>query len=301
MIADKARKVTDKQLNKMEKKIQQIYVRSYKDISKSWDKFMISHAPKLDGAYKELQEAIKSGDKEAINAAKTTYERTAKNITVNNKRFQGMVDETAAKLSHTNEVALNYVNGEMPKIYTVNYNAFKDQKIKGYSFSLVNERAVKELATKDKTLLPRKKIDIPKDIKWNEKNINSQMLQGILQGESIPDMAKRLMNVTDMNRVSAVRNARTMTTAAENKGRNDSYKKATEDGVIMKRIWVATLDERTRAWHADLDGVEVDVDEPWENEYGSIEYPGDPSADPGNVYNCRCAMRVDVKGFKWDE
>lgn len=262
---------------------------------------MTSHADKLDDAYKALQEAIRSGDREAINAAKTTYERTAKNITVNNQRFQGMVNETAAKLSHTNEVALNYVNGQVPKIYTINYNAFANEKIKGYSFSLVNENAVKELATKDKSLLPIKKVNIPKDIKWNEKNINSQMLQGILQGESIPDMAKRLMNVTDMNRVSAIRNARTMTTAAENKGKQDSYIKATEDGVILKRIWVATNDERTRAWHSDLDGQEVDVDEPWENEYGEIMEPGDPNADPANVYNCRCAMRVDVKGFKWNE
>jgi len=301
MVKDKARKWTDKHLSQMEKKVNKIYSSAYGDISSTWNKFMISHAPKLDKAFQDLQEAIKSGDKEAISTAKITYERTAKNITVNNKRYQGMVDETAAKLSHTNEVALNYVNSKMPKIYTVNYNAFKDQKIKGYSFSLVNERAVKELATKDKSFLPKKKVNIPKDMRWNEKNINSQVLQGILQGESIPDISKRLMLVTDMNRASAVRNARTMTTAAENKGRNDSYKKATEDGVILKRIWVATLDERTRAWHADLDGVEVDVDEPWDNEYGEISYPGDPSADPANVYNCRCAMRVDVKGFEWNE
>lgn len=261
---------------------------------------MTSHAPKLEKAYNELQEAIKSGDKEAINAAKTTYERTAKNITVNNKRFQGIVDETTSKISHTNEIAVNYVNSQMANVYTVNYNAFGKQKIKGYSFSLVNENAVKQLATKDKTLLPTKKLNVLKDKRWNQKNINSQMLQGILQGESIPKMANRLMTVTDMNRVSAIRNARTMTTAAENKGKQDSYKKASDDGVIMKRIWVSTSDERTRAWHADLDGVEVDVDEPWENEYGEIMQPGDPSADPANVYNCRCTMRVDVKGFKWD-
>ena len=298
---DKARKITDKKLVKMERKVNRIYSEAYGDISKDWNKYMVSHASKLDDAYEALQEAIKSGDRKAITIAKTNYEHTAKNITVNNKRFQGMVDETAAKLTHTNEVALNYVNDQMPGIYTINYNAFKDQKIRGYSFSLVNENAVKELATKDKALLPTKKVNIPKDIKWNEKNINSQILQGILQGESIPKMADRLMNVTDMNRVSAVRNARTMTTAAENKGRQDSYVKATEDGVILKRIWVATNDERTRAWHSDLDGVEVDVDEPWENEYGEIMEPGDPSADPANVYNCRCAMRVDVKGFKWNE
>ena len=45
-------------------------------------------------------------------------------------------------------------------------------------------------------------------------------------------------------------------------------------------------------------GVEVGIDEAWENEYGPIMYPGDPNADPANVYNCRCSIRAHVKGFK---
>lgn len=298
---DNARKKTDKELAKMEKHVNEIYSEAYDDISKSWDKFMKSHAPKLEQAQKELEEAKKSSDKDAIKDATEKYERIAKDITVNDEQYQAMVDETSAKLTHANEVALAYVNNQMPKIYTTNYNAFGDNEIDGYSFALVNENAVKELATKDKAFLPKKKVDIPKDMKWNEKNINSQMLQGILQGESIPKMAMRLMNVTDMNRKSAVRNARTMTTSAENKGRQDSFKKAEEDGVIMTREWVAYIDDRTRAWHEDLNGVEVGVDEPWENEYGPLMYPGDPEADPANVYNCRCSIRAHIKGFKASE
>lgn len=298
---DEARKKTDKKLQKMEKKVNNIYEEAYSDISEKWNKFMNSHYPKLDRAIQDLREAEKSGDAAAIKKAKDVYERTAKNIVVNNRRFNSMAEETAAKISHTNEIALAYVNDQLPGIYSLNYNAFGEEKIKGYSFSLVNESAVKELAKSDKTLLPKKKLDIPKDMQWNKKLINSQMMQGILQGENIPTMAKRLMNVTDMNRVSAIRNARTMTTAAENKGRQDSYKKATEDGVIMKRIWVATTDDRTRAWHSDLDGVAVDVDEPWENDYGEIMFPGDPTADPANVYNCRCSIRAHVLGFRWNK
>lgn len=298
---DKARIQTDKKLQKMEKKVNKIYKDAYGDISKDWIKFMDSHAPKLQKAYDALQEALKSGDKTAIDEAKEVYQRTAMNITVNNKRFQGMAEDTAAKISHTNEVALAYVNDQVPSIYTMNYNQFKNEKIKGYSFSLVNEQAVKNLATSDKTLLPTKKLDIPKDMRWNAKNINSQMVQGILQGESVPKLAKRLGTVTDMNRVSAIRNARTITTAAENKGRQDSFKKAQDDGVIMEREWVAASDERTRAWHKDLDGVRVGVNEPWENDYGEIMYPADPTAHPANVYNCRCSIRARIKGFVWNQ
>lgn len=287
----------------MEKKVSKIYNEAFDSISEKWNAYMESHEKKVDEAFKNLVEAEKSGDKDAIAEAKEKYERTAKNVTVNNKRFQDMASETAAKITHTNEVALNYINDQMASIYTVNYNAFGDEKVKGYSFALTNEQAVKNLANSNKAFLPKKQMDKYKDKRWNEKLINSQMLQGILQGESIPTLAKRLENVTDMDKVASIRNARTMTTSAENKGRQDSYKKASDDGVIMKRVWIATKDERTRAWHEELDGVDVDVDEPWENEYGEIMYPGDPSGgvDPANVYNCRCAMRVDVKGFRWNQ
>lgn len=297
----------------MEKEIRKIYLRSYKDISKDWDAYMASHAPKLEKAKADLDEALKSGDKQAIAEARSVYERTAKNITINNRRFKSMSEETCAKLSNLNETALNYTNSNMPKIYTVNYNSFgQTEKIAGYNFALVNENAVKNLI-KDGDLSLYKHVDVPKDIAWNEKFINSQMTQGILQGESIPEMSKRVfpelmrktkipdIGIMKRNQNSATRIARTMTTAAENKGRQDSFKKAQDDGVIMEREWVATSDERTRAWHTDLDGVRVGIDEPWENDFGEIMYPGDPTADPANVYNCRCSIKAHVKGFAWNK
>lgn len=291
----------------MEREISKIYREANEDISKKWDAYMKSHEPKVDKAHADLLEAIKSGDKDEINKAREVYEHTVKNVTVNDKRFRDMRDEVCEKMTHVNEIAVDVVNGNMPKIYTNNYNAFGNEHIKGYSFALTNENAVKNLIkTGDLSLY--KHVDVAKDMAWNEKYINSQVLQGILQGESIPDISKRIFpeimskgGLVERNLVSATRIARTMTTVAENKGRQDSFKKAQDDGVIMEREWVAAHDERTRAWHLDLDGVRVGVDEPWENEYGQIMYPGDPSADGANVYNCRCGIRVHVKGFKWNE
>ena len=285
----------------MEKTIYNIYNRASDEIAEKWYKYMESQEKGLRSAYNALQDALKSGDKDSIDKAKSDYERKVKNVTLNSDRYKAMLNETTAKLTHVNEVALDYANGNMPKIYTLNYNEFANQDITGYTFTLVNEQAVKNLAAEDKSLLPKKKVDIPKDKAWNQKNINSEVLQGILQGENINKIANRLQHVTDMNRNSSIRNARTMVTSAENKGRQDSFKKAANDGVIMKRRWVATHDDRTRAWHSDLDGVEVDLDEPWENDYGEIMYPGDPTADPANVYNCRCSIRSVVTGFKWNE
>lgn len=303
---DKARKQTDKLLNQMEKKISKIYDQAYKDLSKSWNQFMAVHKPMVQEAYDKYMDARKNGTTQEIFDARTYYERVLNNTILQNERYKAMTDELAEKISHVNEVALDYVNGNMAKVYTTNYNAFGDEKIDGYSFSLTNEQAVKNLAKSDKALLPTKQLNKNKDLKWNHKQINSQMMQGILRGESIPKLAKRLENVIGMDKNSSIRNARTMTTAAENKGRQDSYEKAQDDGVIMTREWIATGDDRTRDWHRDLDGVEVAVDEPWVNILGDgtedeIMYPGDPDADPANTYNCRCSIRAVVKGFAWND
>ena len=118
-----------------------------------------------------------------------------------------------------------------------------------------------------------------------------------MQGESIPDISKRLTHVTEMNLTSAIRNARTATTSAENRGRMDSYHRAQDMGVQIVKVWMATNDERTREEHLELDGQEREIDEPFENSIGKIMYPGDPDADPANVYNCRCTLVTRVVGF----
>ena len=106
------------------------------------------------------------------------------------------------------------------------------------------------------------------------------------------------MNVQEMNKDAAIRSARTIVTGAENKGRMDSYQRAQDDGIILEKEWLAAIDKRTRDWHRDLNGVTKPIDEPFHNDFGDIMFPGDPSADGANVYNCRCTLISKVKGFK---
>lgn len=46
------------------------------------------------------------------------------------------------------------------------------------------------------------------------------------EGESMDKIAKRIMNVQEMNKTQSIRSARTIVTGAENKGRQDSYAEA---------------------------------------------------------------------------
>ena len=290
-MADKAHRLTDEKLEEMEKRLSAIYSRAEKGIQKTADEYFSKFAADDEKKRKLLEQGKITEDE---------YKKWRKDKVMYGKRFTEMKEQCAKQLLNVNQTALAYVNGELPEVYAINYNALAGSVdgLGGYSFTLVDADTVRNLAVTDKSLLPYKEIDPKKDIPWNMKKINAETLQGILQGESMDKIAKRLRNVQEMNKTQAIRSARTIVTGAENKGRQDSYKRAEEDGIVMKREWIATNDSRTRHWHAELDGVEVDIDEPWHNEFGEIMFPGDPSADPANTYNCRCSMRSIVKGFK---
>ena len=225
------------------------------------------------------------------------YKKWRKGKVMYGKRFTEMKEQCAKQLLNVNQTALAYVNGELPEVYALNYNAIAGSVdgVGGYSFTLVDADTVKHLATTDTSLLPYKEIDPAKDVPWNMKKINAETLQGILQGESMDKIARRLRNVQDMNKTQAIRSARTLATGAENKGRQDSYARAEADGIILQKEWLATNDGRTRHSHAALDGAIVDQDKKFDN---GLMYPGDPSGRPEEVYNCRCTLVAKVNGFK---
>ena len=290
-MADIAHAKTDQKLEEMEKRLSAIYSRADKEITKKYNDLL----QKIAIQDREKRELVKAGK-----LSEDEYKKWRKKKLLYEKQAKERANEIAAELSRVNEMAMAYVNGELPKIYGLNYNAIEKtiEEIGGYSFTLVDADTVRNLALSDETLLPYKYIDGKKDIRWNTKKVNAEVLQGILQGESIPDIAKRLSHVTEMNKTAAIRNARTSVTSAECKGRQDSYIRATNDGIILEREWIATNDGRTRHSHRLLDGQIAEVDKPFKSELGDIMYPGDPEADPANVYNCRCTIAAKVIGFK---
>jgi SPP1 gp7 family putative phage head morphogenesis protein len=287
-MADTAHYQTDLKLEEMEKRLSAIYSRAEKEIQKTADEYFSKFA-KQDEAKRKFLEQGKITEDE--------YKKWRKCKVMYGKRFTEMKEQCAKQLLNVNQTALAYVNGELPEVYAINYNALAGSVdgVGGYSFTLVDADTVRNLAVTDTSLLPYKELDPAKDIPWNMKKINAETLQGILQGESMDKISKRLRNVQEMNRTQAIRSARTIVTGAENKGRQDSYARAEADGIILQKEWLATNDGRTRHSHAALDGAIVDQDKKFDN---GLMYPGDPSGRPEEVYNCRCSVVAKVNGFK---
>jgi hypothetical protein len=293
-MSDIAHKATDDKLVAMERNIHAIYSRAHAEVLKKSEEYF-SAFERLD---KEKREHVKKGI-----ITEEEYIRWRRGKVIRGARFTVLKEQCAEQILHANDTAVAYVNGELPEVYAMNYNALSSDVdgVGGYSFSLTDADTVKNLATSDKSFLPYKEIDPRKDIPWNTKHMNTEVLKGILQGESMPEIAKRLASVVGMDENAAIRNARTMVTGAENKGRQDSYARAEADGIILQKEWISSDQPgRTRDWHMPgaFEKLIVDQDKPFENAIGKIMFPGDPSADGANVYNCRCTMAAVVKGFK---
>ena len=295
-MADKARQETDKQLRKMEKEIRKIYEQAQDEITQKWNAYMEKGQERLN----ELWQAYEDAPKGERRNAKQAYQDAVRSYTLQNEHYENMLKDVSDRLSRVNEIALNYTNDKLAGIYTINYN----QKIEGITdsglrFDIVDEHTVQRLIKDGDIQLPYKHLNRVKDRRWNTRRLNSAVLQGILQGESMHDIAERILPVVNNDANAAIRNARTMVTGAENRGRLDRYEDLQEQGAVIKKVWIATHDDRVREWHLDMDGQEVDLDEPFIDGNGNeIDYPADPSGAPETVYNCRCSMKSHVVGVR---
>ncbi len=293
---DKARKWTDEQLQQMEKRIRKIYKQARREITAEWDKYMKHGQERLSVLY----DLYVNADYKDKQAAKQAYQDALNAYTLKNNRYRDMIADVTLRLAKVNQIAIDYLNGEMPQIYQVNYNqAIRGIKQLGIDFTIVDEATIERRITDGDITLPRKELNITKDMLWNTKQLNSSLLQGLLQGESIVKIAERILPIVGNNENAAIRNARTMVTGAENQGRLDRYKQLEKQGAVLNKVWIATHDGRVRDWHLTMDGQEVGIHQKFTDGNGyQLDYPGDPSAHPSTVYNCRCSMKTNIIGVK---
>lgn len=222
--------------------------------------------------------------------------------------YREMVDGLTQDMVAADKSAIAMLNGYVPKAYAENFN-FATFQIEGDTsistgFSLYNESTVARLiANPEGSLLPdlpQPKIDELKDSLWSKQKISSCVTQSILQGESVPDAAKRLRAVVGMSANAAMRTARTTLTAAQNLGRLDAGRRAKAMGIQLKKQWIATVDARTRYSHREIDRETVELEEDFSN---GCDCPAhlNSGSDPAEVYNCRCAMRYVLPNHEYDD
>lgn len=292
---DLGHKETDEALGKLERRIKKVYIQAYEETEAKLQDYLSRFATKD----KIKQEQLRAGK-----ITQDEYNYWRKGQVMIGKRWQEMVNSLAADYTNANRLAMSMVGDSLPGVYALNHDYGTFQVEKGSmvdtSYTLYDRSTVERLIRDNPNLLPKAKVNVPKDLRWNKQHVNNAVLQGILQGESNDKIASRLQTVTSMNHAAAIRNARTMTTGAENAGRTDSYKRAAEMGIELEQEWLATLDGRTRDSHRALDGERIPLaKDKWHPAKFSngCRYPGDPEGPAWEVYNCRCTLVVAIKGI----
>ena len=314
---------TQEQIDRLERRIRESYREAIDDIQAKMDAFIARFLAKDEELRKQL---------EAEKITQADYKMWLNGQVFQRKRWQATLDDLTETLARANQLAMEIINDAVPEAFAYNanwatYTIEKQMDARGYDlnvlprpggkpqpvpataeasvsfgFGLYDVSTVKRLLRDEPNLLPPSRVDIPKDKRWNMGNITRQITQGIVQGESLEQVAQRLTKVADMNIDSARTHARTAMTGAQNAGRLESYRRAEEQtGFEVQQEWMATLDGYTREAHGKLDGQRRPTGEPFEVVHKGrrykIMYPGDPSAAPCMVYNCRCTTAPYLPDF----
>ena len=160
---------------------------------------------------------------------------------------------------------------------------------KGVINSLYNEPNVSGLSLKE-TLSKTRYALLLKE--------RQEITQSFLLGESYPKAAKRISKTFNKSFKDALRIARTEGTRAANDAQVACYDEAEEMGIEFDRIWLATLDSRTRDSHGAIDGQVADKE-------GYFHYKGYKAKAPGgwgvaelNI-NCRCSIISKPKDIEF--
>lgn len=317
---DEAREWTDKELEGLERRIYREYYQAEREMRGKQAKWLEQFERE-----REMREKALDDTKEAMEA----HQRWLESQTLHSEWLDSMIEGLTKSAHQANVKAMGMVNDSLPKVFSENANmaAFSiDKALEADTrFALVNEDAVRYLVGirtegVDSTQLVREtawfqadegreelqdvrkrlqevrgqKVDYAKDIRWNRQKFTSAITQGILQGESIPNIVKRTKSIYGQNRSAAIRAARTATTNVENAGRMSSFERAQRLGIDMEIEWEATLDGRTRDSHRALDGERIKLGETFSN---GLRWPGDPQGPGWEVWNCRCRANGRVVGF----
>jgi hypothetical protein len=124
--------------------------------------------------------------------------------------------------------------------------------------------------------------------------VAGQLAAGVTLGEGMPALSERIEQVLSITNSArwpnrAVLIARTEAMGALNGSRADAFQAfEEEEGRTMQRMWLSTIDSRTRPTHVAADRQRTGVTEPFMVGGAALMFPGDPSGPAGEVIQCRC-------------
>lgn len=132
-------------------------------------------------------------------------------------------------------------------------------------------------------------------------NIETFINRKLKEGYNLREVANNIGEALEINKMRAVRIARTETTSSANAA---SYFSAINAGYEMQKEWLATDDTRTRKTHGHdgVEGTRINLEDTFKVGNYRLLYPGDKGTEDGQlpvgaeeVVNCRCTLIYHAK------
>lgn len=294
-MADASQKKVDKEIAKIEKQINAVYSQAQVEIEQKINDFDKNFKIKKDIYYQKYKNH---------EITQTDYNAWRAGQLFQREQWEAKKKQICGILHSANAQAVKIVNGGTISVFAegANWTAYNLEHGEGinFGFGLYDARTVTTLIKDNPQVLPKWKINEPKEYIWNQQKINNCITQGIIQGEGVDDIAKRIATVTsNQNKNLAMTHTQTALGAAQNAGRMQRLMDAKKMGIDVVKEWMATLDGRTRDTHREIDGEKRPVGDMWHPMKFSngCRYPCDPQGPAHEVFNCRCVLVGDIEDF----
>lgn len=123
----------------------------------------------------------------------------------------------------------------------------------------------------------------------SHKAVEEALITSVDEGESVQQAVQRIKDLPQFDRERARVTAQTEILAASSRSQWEAYKQS--PSVVAKR-WrhSGSKNNNPREAHVKMDGDEVPVDDPFDVNGHSGDYPRDPQLPPGERIGCKCVM-----------
>ena len=167
-------------------------------------------------------------------------------------------------------------------LYLISYNSdtlVVPDKLKNDNFKSNYENDQTGVSTKER---------IDKNKLITNDRIISSVVGGMIAGLGVNAVKNRLKTSIEQDYNIKKRMFETKENEIRNKSRENAFIKASSKVDLLK-VWVATLDTRTRRSHRDLDGTTLKINQKFKGKFGEGLSPSRMN-DPRENINCRCRL-----------
>ena len=279
-------RISTRQLNRLRRRILRVYGNARREMQEQLTEFLAK--------YKALDER-KRAQLDVGEITEEDYRIWLQNQVFQSDLMHAKLDGITPTCTTAQQTAYKLARDEQYNIFSfgANWAFYELEQAAGVTFGLTlyNTEAVKLLLKENPKLVPNKRIKSESNRTYDARVFNRYVMQGIVQGKSVHDIAVQAVNgMADTEIHWAMNNAITALTGAQNAGALQQMHNAQALGIEVKKRWNSTHDYRTREMHRLLDQETADLDEPFKVQGYEIMYPGDPNAAPEMVYHCRCKL-----------